>query len=145
MSKIIKKSFTLIEILVVFFIISSVFSVLGFYLNKAIYIHKQKNNIKKIKSYLDFAQKMAVLHQSDVIVKFTQDKKDVKLFIGLDENLGFFCDKPQKDIFENLKIFFNKKPTNFIEILCTSNGVIWPQGKLTFYNSKYDLENDIDL
>jgi len=113
------------------------FSFIGIKINKALYTHKYKNNIKKLDMYFDLCKKMAFSNQADVYLKLYQEKEKLVCEIGTDEKMGFFINsKKIKDHFENMYFLYNQKKINKLEILFSTTGEILPKGNLEFLDKR---------
>jgi hypothetical protein len=146
MKIIIKKYFTLLELLVTTVLLVVCFSFIGIKINKALYVHRSKNNLKKIENYFDFCKKMALANQADIYLKLYQKKGTIFCEIGTDETMGLFKKvKKIKDIFKNMCFLFDKKKIDMIEVIFSTTGKTFPNGKLEFFDmrNKFDLIEEI--
>ncbi|MFA6119650.1 MAG: prepilin-type N-terminal cleavage/methylation domain-containing protein [Parachlamydiales bacterium] len=134
---IIKKNFTLLEIIICISLLSICFSFVGIKINDALYSYKFKSSLKKIDVYIDFCQKMARSNQADIYLKLSQKNKKVFLEIGTDDKMGFFKNnKKISDVFENLFFDFEEKKTDCLEFVFSSSGETFPKGNFIFYDKK---------
>ena len=137
----IKRKFTLIELIIVLAIIGMSCSLIGIKINKVIYSHNVKNDLKKIEYYFQFCKKIALFNQMDVYLVLEQKKDSTLLKIGTDENLGFFKNsKPLKYDFKNINFSFNNKKMKKIEVLFCATGSILPEGSFKFFDIKKERE-----
>jgi len=137
MKKIIKKNFTLLEIIITFTLVIFCFSFLGMKVNTALYSYKYKSNIKKIDNCFEFCKKMAQTNQSDIYLKLSQRNEKIFYEIGTNESIGFFKNSRKiKDKFEDIYFSFEGKKVNDIEIVFSTTGEIFPNGALEFSDKK---------
>lgn len=135
--KIIKKHFTLLEIMITMVLLGISFSIIGLNIRKALYKHNYENNIKKFESYTEFCKKMAFSNQADVYMVLSQTENKVSLKIGTSWDMGFFKNiKKTKDSLDNMHLLFNDEKFNQLEIVFTSNGNIFPSGVFLFIDEK---------
>jgi Tfp pilus assembly protein FimT len=134
---IIKKYFTLLELVITIALITICFSVIGINVSRSLYKHRYKNNLKKIDLYFGFCKKMAYFNQSDVHMKLSQDDKKICCEMGTDETMGFFENsKKIEDAFDHMKFLFNKKKVDKLDVLFSSTGEVLPKGDLEFLDNK---------
>jgi len=127
-TKIIKKYFTLLEIVISIAILSLCFSLIGMKTQKAIYKHRYENNIKKLNHYAQFCKKMALSNQADVYLNLKEQNESIKLEIGTSETEGFFKNmKKTKDTLNDINFLVNKETVSSLEIVFTSNGCVMPE------------------
>lgn len=132
-----RRFFTLLELMVTITILAICFSVIGIKVNKALYKHKYRNNIKKIDMYFTFCKKMALSNQADIYLKLYQEKDKTCFEMGTDDFSGFFENiKKTKDVFDDMFFLFNQKKVNEMEIIFSSTGEILPKGNLEFFDKK---------
>lgn len=86
-------------------------------------------NEQKINSLFSYAKKMSFIQKSDVFITFEQKKGD--LFVEVDS---------EKKSLKNLKLLFNNKHIQKLEILISSSGAILPEGKLAITDDKNLVE-----
>ena len=137
MNSIIKKNFTLLELMVVFFLLTFCFSLVGINVKKALYSHGFQNNIKTIDSYFEFCKKMALSNQADIYVSLKQENENLLLEMGTDEKMGFFKNQKQtKELLKNLHFYLNDEKSKKLQIVFSSTNKIQPEGKLEFKDTK---------
>ena len=133
----IKKNFTLLELMVVFCLLTFCFSLVGINIKKALYSHGFQNNIKTIDSYFEFCKKMALSNQADIYVSLKQKDASLLLEMGTDEKMGFFQNQKQtKEILKNLHFYLNDEKCENLQIVFSSTNKIEPEGKLEFKDTK---------
>lgn len=144
--KLIKKSFTLLEIIITITILSFCFSFFGIKINALLYSHRYSNNLKKIESYIAFCKKVSETNQADISLKLFQKNKRIFLEIGTDEKVGIFENsKKISDIFDDITFTFNEKNIDNIEIIFSSNGEYYPKGKFVFFDKKAKWKDEIKI
>jgi hypothetical protein len=136
-SNLIKKSFTLLEIIITISLLTTCFSVIGIKINSALYSHKFKNNIKRIDDCFDFCKKMAKSNGADIYLKLFQKNMKIYIEIGTDQTMGFFeKGKKSKDQFDDMSFLFDDKNQDEMEIIFSSTGEVFPKGKFIFSDKK---------
>ena len=129
--KIIKKYFTLLEIVISIAILSLCFSLIGMKTQKAIYKHRYENNIKQFNHYTQFCKKMALSNQADVYLNLKEQNENIEIEMGTSETEGFFKNmKKTKDILKDINFLVNEEMINSLEIVFTSNGCVIPKIKI---------------
>lgn len=133
----IKRSFTLIELMVTLSLIIISFSFIGVKINDSLYSHRFKNNIKKIDVYFDFCKKMALSNQADIYLKISQKDHRVKFEIGTDEVNGFFKNTQKTiEFFDDLNFLFDGTKVDKVEIVFTQTQKIIPNAAIEFFDTK---------
>jgi hypothetical protein len=135
-----KRSISIIEILIIIFIISISSSVIGIKANRAIEKHHFSSSLKMILDKVIYCHKMASIINEDVFMSLHQDKSGSFLKIYLDDGKGLFLkEKPRIDFFKNIFFKVNKAKNKKINICFTTNGNILFNEKISFFtkNKKY--------
>ena len=99
--KIVKRSFTLLEIVIALILISTCSTVVGIKITKAVEKHRFYSNAKLIEDKLNFCQKIALSSQEDIYFSINSLKKGSEYFISKDENKGLLLKKKKlKKVFK---------------------------------------------
>lgn len=134
-----KKSFTLLELLICFFLIAmagSFLSVKGYHL-----FHKVscEGKVKKILSAFKECRELALLYGEDRVLQMKQDSKGLFFFTGFEGG------QRKLMAFEGIGFRFNGKDTEDLEFQFYSTGLFSPVGKLDLFDFKKNMRLEIDL
>ena len=128
--------FSLLELILALMILSVISGVISMRAYHLIGQHRFKNNEKRIKYFLRYSYSMALSHQTDIIMTFTQKKKGLQCEVAVEGDMGLFKDQPKESFY--LKDFYleaESKTKNRCFINFTSTGFIYPQSKYRFSNA----------
>jgi len=127
----IKRSFSLIEVIITIVIISMISTIVSISINKSLKYYRFKTNIKKIESYFEFAKKISYMQQTDVFFYLENKDKDILLTIGTSKDGGFFKNqKSIKDRIKNAHFLLKNQKSNSVEITFSSSGAIFPKEEI---------------
>lgn len=133
-----KLPFTLLELLICFFLITLAGSFLGVKGYALFQKTKDEGKVKKILGVLKENREFAFLHGEDRVLHLIQDEKGISCFTGFEGG------KRKKIFFEGLRFSFNHDLLDELEIKFYASGPFSPSGKLRFYTSKKELA-EVDL
>ncbi len=130
----IKKNFSLLEIIITIVIISIASTAVGIKIHKLIEKHRFESSCKRISAKISFAKQLSLTNQCDVFLAFAENAD------GLLVNLNFTpMERPSlKESVSHIHARLNLENSTKSDFVINffSSGYISPQGKITLYDSK---------
>ncbi|HEY2810182.1 MAG TPA: type II secretion system protein [Rhabdochlamydiaceae bacterium] len=139
-----KAAFTLLEVLVVLFILSSVASVVGWQINKCISRYALQSEVEELYFALRHCQILALTYQTDIALYFLQDKEALYYQFATDEPFSDLLFDRKRHFLKHVgKMTLNGKSLKNVAFSLYSNGDLSPRGMLGFYPHKSEEDESL--
>lgn len=96
--------FTLLELCICIALIAVFSSFFGFKIHGLVEKHTFEKGAQRLQNQVSFAKKMALTHQSDMLLKIAHDKKGLTYWVGIDDGVSLDTKPFQKGSLDQLKI-----------------------------------------
>lgn len=124
-----KRAFTLLEVMICIFIITSVGSFVFFQIHKGTKKAYFSTSTKSMVNKLDFCKKMAFLHQADTYFRLYQTDKGILLTTGFEEKVF----NRGQHLYKGLSFSYKGVKMEYLEIVFSSSGKMNPNAEFMLH------------
>lgn len=133
--KFFRKSFSMIEILLVLSLVVSLGSLFSWNLYQRYQIDQFSLALHRLESWMRLCQRLATIHGADVVCQFRPHNKGWEIETGFSLGKGFLPQrKAHKEIFEGIFFSWEGKEEPFL-LHFSSTGKVYPEGEIEMVKS----------